>query len=230
MRIEVLYFEDCPNYLPALDRLRAVLREEGMNVDVVEVEVRDAWAAERLQFIGSPTIRINGLDIDTGARTLAGVGFACRRYAGGLPSETMIRAALRSTRGLKECKAKQASKGAEPVGIREEGRRDNGKYRRHRQCPRSVELLPARAPVHDGCGSCRRFCFSVRGQAVPARCISSVYRVRVLSGPESKEVPTPSWRNQLGSFVGVRRIRISLDFLPAGDGQRSGQPAGTVIS
>jgi hypothetical protein len=64
MRIEVLYFEDCPNYLPALDRLRAVLREEGMNVDVVEVEVRDESAAKRLRFIGWPTIRINGLDID----------------------------------------------------------------------------------------------------------------------------------------------------------------------
>jgi hypothetical protein len=99
MRIEVLYFKDCPHYLPTLDRLRAILREEGLNVDVVEVDVRDALAAERLAFIGSPTIRINGLDIDTGARTLAGVGFACRRYAEGLPSETMIRAALREARG-----------------------------------------------------------------------------------------------------------------------------------
>ena len=99
MRIEVLYFEDCPNYLPTLDRLRTVLREEGVNVDVQEVEVKDASAAEKLGFIGSPTVRINGLDIDAAARSLVGGGLVCRLYAGGLPSETMIRAALREARG-----------------------------------------------------------------------------------------------------------------------------------
>ncbi|MBV8729070.1 MAG: DUF2703 domain-containing protein [Acidobacteriia bacterium] len=99
MRIEVLYSEDCPNYVPTLDRLRAVLREEGVNVDVQEVEIEDAFAAERLRFIGSPTVRVNGLDIETVARSLIGGGLACRRYAGGLPSETMIRAALREARG-----------------------------------------------------------------------------------------------------------------------------------
>jgi hypothetical protein len=99
MRIEVLYFEDCPNYVPTIDRLRTVLREEGMNVEVLEVEVKNAAAAETLRFIGSPTVRINGLDIETPSRCLAGWGFACRRYAGGLPSETMIRAALREARG-----------------------------------------------------------------------------------------------------------------------------------
>jgi hypothetical protein len=95
MRIEVLYFEDCPNYVPTLHRLRAVLREEGVNVDVLEVEVKNAAAAERLRFIGSPTIRINGLDIEADARSAHGVGFACRRYAGGLPSDETIRVALR---------------------------------------------------------------------------------------------------------------------------------------
>ena len=99
MRIEVLYFEACPNYHPALDRLRAVLREEGIKVDVVEVEVRDASAAQRLQFIGSPTIRINGLDIEAASRSSRDVGLVCRRYSGGLPSETIIRAALREARG-----------------------------------------------------------------------------------------------------------------------------------
>ena len=99
MRIEVLYSEDCPNYVPTLDRLRAVLREEGVNVDVQEVEIEDAFAAERLRFIGSPTVRVNGLDIETVARSSIGGGLACRRYAGGLPSETMIRAALREARG-----------------------------------------------------------------------------------------------------------------------------------
>ena len=99
MRIEVLYFEDCPNYVPTIDRLRTVLREEGLSVDVREIEVKDASAAERFGFIGSPTVRINGLDIDAAARSLVGGGLVCRLYGGGLPSETMIRAALREARG-----------------------------------------------------------------------------------------------------------------------------------
>lgn len=98
MKIEVLYFEDCPNYLPAIDRLRSVLRQEGLAVDVSEIEVKDAAAAKAWNFFGSPTIRINGLDIDADARTVTKTGFACRRYSGGLPSPEMIRAALRETR------------------------------------------------------------------------------------------------------------------------------------
>lgn len=95
MRIEILYVEDCPNFLPARDLLKAILREEGVQVDVSEIEVKDASAARRLQFSGSPTIRINGLDIETDARSVPGVGFSCRRYRNGLPSEAMIRAALK---------------------------------------------------------------------------------------------------------------------------------------
>ena len=95
MRIELLYFEDCPHYLPTLDRLREALRGADINVDVIEVEVTSAAAAERLRFIGSPTIRINGMDIEAGARSEQRVGLACRRYPGDLPSEEIIRAALR---------------------------------------------------------------------------------------------------------------------------------------
>jgi hypothetical protein len=100
MKIEVLYFEDCPNHVPAADRLRAVLRQEGLPAEVSEIEVKDLSAAEALKFFGSPTIRINGIDIDVGARTVTEAGFACRRYPDGLPSEEMIRAALREAREL----------------------------------------------------------------------------------------------------------------------------------
>jgi hypothetical protein len=98
MKIEVLYFSDCPNYLPAMDRLRAVLCQEGLPAEVSEIEVKDASAAEAWKFFGSPTIRINGLDIDPDSRLVTKTAFACRRYTGGLPSEEMIRAALKKAR------------------------------------------------------------------------------------------------------------------------------------
>lgn len=99
MKIEVLYFKNCPHYLPTLDRLRTILRQEGMPAEVSEIEVKDAPAAKALTFFGSPTIRINGLDIESESRTVTETGFACRRYPGGLPSEEMIRAALKEAQG-----------------------------------------------------------------------------------------------------------------------------------
>ena len=101
MKIEVLYFEGCPNYRPAVERLRKVLRQEGLPGEVQEIEVKNEADAERLKFIGSPTIRVDGLDIDVEARRAEQASFACRRYPGGLPSEEMIRNALREARGAK---------------------------------------------------------------------------------------------------------------------------------
>jgi hypothetical protein len=95
MKIEVLYFEGCPNYLPAVDRLKTVLRQAGLATEVSEIQVTDESDAKALKFFGSPTIRINGFDIDIDARNVKDTAFACRRYPGGLPSEEMIRMALR---------------------------------------------------------------------------------------------------------------------------------------
>lgn len=95
MKIEVLYLEGCPNYHPTVDRLKAVLRQVGLPAEVAEIEVTDESAAERLRFFGSPTIRVDGSDIETGARHVENTGLACRRYPGGLPSDEMIRIALR---------------------------------------------------------------------------------------------------------------------------------------
>jgi hypothetical protein len=95
MKIEVLYFKGCPNYIPAVDRLKAVLRQQGLSSEVSVIEVRDESAAKALQFFGSPTIRVNGFDLEADSRNVKDTGFACRRYPGGLPSEEMIRTALR---------------------------------------------------------------------------------------------------------------------------------------
>jgi hypothetical protein len=96
MKIEVLYFRGCPHFAPAMERLRTILREEHLRAEVSQIEVQDEIAAKALNFPGSPTIRVNGLDIDPDLGSIAETGIACRRYAGGLPSEEMIRAALRA--------------------------------------------------------------------------------------------------------------------------------------
>ena len=99
MKVEILYFEGCPNHKPASERVLNVIREEGIAANVTEIEVPDEVAEKEFGFLGSPTIRVNGVDIDPGARTATGGSFACRYYPGGLPPVEMIRAALRETRG-----------------------------------------------------------------------------------------------------------------------------------
>ena len=98
MKVEVLYFDGCPNHRPALERVQSILREEGISDVVSEIEVGNQETAKDLGFPGSPTIRVNGLDIEPDSRCLAAGALACRRYPGGLPSEETIRAAVREAR------------------------------------------------------------------------------------------------------------------------------------
>jgi hypothetical protein len=101
MKIEFLYWEDCPSHPDALARLRAILREEGV-VDPVEIVRIDSQAdAERHRFPGSPTIRLNGVDLQPeGVQGTAML--TCRTYRtetgrlSPLPTATMIRQAVRA--------------------------------------------------------------------------------------------------------------------------------------
>jgi hypothetical protein len=102
MRIEMLSFDGCPNRDVALERLLAALETECLTAEVTEVLVTDPAAAEALRFLGSPTVRINGIDVAPFARALDRFGFMCRTYqtehgTEGAPSLETIRAALRTS-------------------------------------------------------------------------------------------------------------------------------------
>jgi mercuric ion transport protein len=99
MRVEVLYFEGCPNHAPTVERLRAELMSHGVTEEIEEVEIHNQSQAEALGFLGSPSVRINGLDIEGEARDLKSFGMSCRTYLegavrSGLPSNELIRRAL----------------------------------------------------------------------------------------------------------------------------------------
>jgi len=96
MKIEVLYFEDCPNHLPTLERIHQVLLEEGSDAEVKEVLVPDVETARSARFIGSPSVRVNGVDIEPAANDRRDFGLMCRRYTNGIPSHELIREAVRS--------------------------------------------------------------------------------------------------------------------------------------
>jgi hypothetical protein len=94
MKIEVLYVPNCPNHALALERLRAILPSEIFQKHVNEVMVGDAEMARSLKFPGSPTIRINGHDVEP--REEATFGLMCRLYSdgSGVPSQQKLRAAI----------------------------------------------------------------------------------------------------------------------------------------
>ena len=75
--IEFLYFKSCPGHKQALVNLKAALREMKISADVMLINVASEAEAARVGFQGSPSIRVNGKDID-GRND--GYSYSCRIY------------------------------------------------------------------------------------------------------------------------------------------------------
>ena len=64
MTIDFLYWEGCPSHPEAEALLKDVLRERGVEAEILYTEVKSEEDAKRLRFPGSPTIRVDGRDVD----------------------------------------------------------------------------------------------------------------------------------------------------------------------
>jgi hypothetical protein len=96
MKIEFLYFEKCPGYKPALSLLDQILLERDIEASIERIEVTSPELAVQHRFLGSPSIRINGKDIE-GGEEASEYGLKCRIYldtGSGVPSEVVLRKAL----------------------------------------------------------------------------------------------------------------------------------------
>lgn len=79
MLVELLYWDGCPSHPKALAELRAALRELALDPDqVVLREIATAADAGQERFVGSPTIRIDGVDIEPPGEQ--SWGLTCRVY------------------------------------------------------------------------------------------------------------------------------------------------------
>jgi hypothetical protein len=97
MKIEVLYIDGCPHFPATVEAVKGTLREFGLISPITEISVADRETAVSIGFLGSPTVRINGLDIEPSARQRTTFGMMCRTYEGsGVPSEDLIRSALKA--------------------------------------------------------------------------------------------------------------------------------------
>ena len=98
MRVELLYAEGDPASMPARQRLVEVLTEDAFETPIQMIAVGSEDDAAYLGLRGTPTIRIDGVDIEPG---WAGpIGLAPRDYGEGpVPPKTLIRRAVERARG-----------------------------------------------------------------------------------------------------------------------------------
>jgi len=99
VKIEVLYFDGCPSYESLLPLLRELLDSADVDAQIELHRVETAEAAERQHFLGSPTLRIDGRDVDPAADGRDDYGLKCRLYrtvetTSGVPPKEWISAAL----------------------------------------------------------------------------------------------------------------------------------------
>lgn len=98
--VEVLLFDGCPNADVATSHAREAISHAGILADLRVVHIDGPADAIRWRFLGSPTIRVDGIDVDGAADTRTDFGMQCRVYSvdgrlAGAPPVAWIEAALR---------------------------------------------------------------------------------------------------------------------------------------
>ena len=95
MTIEIISIPDCPNHQATVERVKSVLEAASSSgVTVVERLVHDAAEARAAHFAGSPTVLVNGVDLEPLAELRTNL--VCRIYEsrGGVPSAELVKRAI----------------------------------------------------------------------------------------------------------------------------------------
>ena len=97
--VEILSFAGCPNHLGAIELVERVSGEVGLDPEIRVLDVPDQDAAQRLRFLGSPTIRVGGRDVDPRAEERSDYALSCRVFRtetgiAGQPDPRWVRDAL----------------------------------------------------------------------------------------------------------------------------------------
>ncbi|MCF6271098.1 MAG: thioredoxin family protein [Melioribacteraceae bacterium] len=90
IKIEVQYFNGCPNSEAVLNMVKKFVAESELQINFDEILVETQENAEKYKFRGSPTILINGKDVE-GVEENKTPSLACRFYKDGLPTEEDIK-------------------------------------------------------------------------------------------------------------------------------------------
>ena len=88
--IEVQHFEGCPNSVEIISRVRTAMEDFNEQLEYREILVETKEKAEQVKFRGSPTVLINGIDLENMPEP-AEADLACRYYKNGLPLVVQIK-------------------------------------------------------------------------------------------------------------------------------------------
>jgi hypothetical protein len=75
IEVRVLHITGCENAAATVSLVSEISDNIGLVADLQVIEVRDLEQAEELQFLGSPTVQINGQDIEPAMRNASNFGF-----------------------------------------------------------------------------------------------------------------------------------------------------------
>jgi hypothetical protein len=94
MIIEIISIPDCPNHHATVERVKSVVSSKSIAVTLIETIVRNKTEARDAGFAGSPTVLVNGRDLELLAEV--STNLACRIYGreGGIPSADLVKAAI----------------------------------------------------------------------------------------------------------------------------------------
>lgn len=102
-QVEVLSVPECPNLARSLALVEHSALELSMPITVTMLTVSDADQAERHKFLGSPTVRIGGIDVEPSAARRTDYGVSCRVYSAstgltGIPPAQWVHQSLLANR------------------------------------------------------------------------------------------------------------------------------------
>lgn len=82
MKIEILCAPECPYCSQVSQLVQTAMRETGIEAEVEFLWVESEAEAQRLKFLGSPTVRVDGMDVETQANFgRHAFGLRCRSYS-----------------------------------------------------------------------------------------------------------------------------------------------------
>jgi glutaredoxin len=73
--VQILFSEGCPHTSATIELIKNMSQEMKLDIALEPIQIDDQKQARELNFLGSPTIRINGVDIDPSARSAQFSGF-----------------------------------------------------------------------------------------------------------------------------------------------------------
>lgn len=99
MQIDLLYFEGCPSWKPALLNVQKAIEMDEIPAEIRLIKIESSEQAQQERFLGSPSFRVNGIDLWPEERDH--YTLSCRVYQTpeglkGSPSIEMLREQLKA--------------------------------------------------------------------------------------------------------------------------------------